>query len=45
VVVRVMDFLVSQLNSRVAVCWSRMHEYLEMIYAFGVYSSDQVLAT
>jgi len=22
-----------------------MHEYLEMIYAFGVYSSDQVLAT
>jgi hypothetical protein len=35
-----MNHLVSQLNYRVAVAWSRMHEYLEMLYAFGVHSAD-----
>jgi hypothetical protein len=41
---RFIDFMAENLNQRVARAWSRMDEFLELFYAFGVYSPDEIVA-
>jgi hypothetical protein len=41
---RFIDFMVGELNQRVARSWARMEEYLEVLYAFGVYGPEEILA-
>lgn len=36
--------MAENLNQRVARAWSRMDEFLELFYAFGVYSPDEIVA-
>ena len=43
VTVRCMNFLLSHLTTTCVQNWSRMNIYLEILYAFGVYSPEQIM--
>jgi hypothetical protein len=41
---RFMDYLIGNFNQRVARCWSRFAEFLEIFYVFAAYSPEEIAA-